>query len=314
MKRHILTVITILALWATTTAPFVCAADPPPEVPLCRRDGSARVNCRLAWIERAQRDRIVHALGGDKRIVTFYGSPLGPGLGILGDYAPETMLARLRAQAEAYQQLDPDKVVIPAFHMVTTVADGYPGEDEDYNHRLSHEVIREWIDWAAEENVWVILDVQPGRGDPLAEIELLEPFLYEPHVQLAVDPEFIVGDDGVPGQRLGSISGETINQIQARLDVIARQIGMTKVLIIHQFEDRMVIDKDKIQNYWTVELVWDADGFGGPGSKIADYHQYRNEPGFEKGGLKIFYKYDAPLIAPEQVMKLAPVPSIIVYQ
>jgi hypothetical protein len=123
-----------------------------------------------------------------------------------------------------------------------------------------------------------------------------------------------VGEDGVPGQRLGQIDAETINQVQARLDRIARTIGMTKVLIVHQFDDRMVADKDAIENYWTVEMVWDADGFGGSGSKIFDYDQYRNEAGFEKGGFKIFYDYDAPVMTPEQVMRLSPIPSIIIYQ
>ena len=304
---------TLLALWLNATALSAYAVEPSPEVPVCRRDGSTRLDCQMHWVERAQTNRFRHILGR-KRLVAFYGSPLGRGLGILGDSAPETMLERLRAQTEVYARLDPDTETIPAFHMVTTVADGHPGADENYSHHLSHEVIQTWIDWAADENMWVILDIQPGRADTLAELDLIEPFLYKPHVQLAVDPEFIVGAAGVPGKRLGHIDAETINQVQDRLDAIARSIGVTKVLIIHQFDDRMVADKDKIENYWTVEMVWDADGFGGGGSKIADYKQYRNESGFEKGGLKIFYKYDNPVLAPQQVMALDPIPSVIIYQ
>jgi hypothetical protein len=311
--RFALPLLAALALWMLPAVSLANVGDPEPETPACRRDGSARAGCRLPWVERTQSLRLSHALG-ERRIVAFYGSPLGPGLGVLGNSLPKTMLAQLRAQADAYQQIDPEAVVIPAFHMVTTVADAYPDEDEDYNHRLSHDVIREWIDWAAEEKVWVILDIQPGRGDPLAEFDLIEPFLHETHVHLAVDPEFIVDGDGVPGQNLGRIDGATINEFQARLDEIARSIGVTKVLIVHQFDDRMIADKDAIENVWTVELVWDADGFGSPGAKIADYQQYRGEAGFEKGGFKLFYREDDPLMTPAQVLGLEPGPSIIIYQ
>ncbi|MBE9508915.1 MAG: hypothetical protein IMY86_12815 [Chloroflexi bacterium] len=76
----------------------------------------------------------------------------------------------------------------------------------------------------------------------------------------------------------------------------------------------MVVNKGVIQDYPMVNLVWDADGFGGPGAKIGDYHQYRDEAGFEYGGFKIFYNYDTPVMTPEQVMALEPPPAYIIYQ
>lgn len=302
----------------TTGSPLIAATDmksarSDPERVQCLRDGSSRGACRLAWVAAAQHRHIVHALGA-KRIVTFYGSPLGRGLGVLGNSEPEKMLKHLRAQTEAYRKIITNTEVIPAFHMVVVVADGFAGEDKDYNHRVDPDVIRKWIDWAAEENVWVILDIQAGRGDPLAEYDRVEPFLFEPHVQIAVDPEFIVDGKNVPGQQLGKIDAAMINEIQARLDRVARSIGMTKVLIVHQFDDRMIVDKDKIGNMWTVEMVWDADGFGSPAPKIDDYNQYRAEAGFEKGGIKLFYNYDSPLMTPADVMALEPTPSVIIYQ
>jgi hypothetical protein len=60
--------------------------------------------------------------------------------------------------------------------------------------------------------------------------------------------------------------------------------------------------------------VWDADGFGGPGAKIGDYNQYRQEAGFEYGGFKLFYDYDQPVMTPEQVLGLEPPPSVVIYQ
>ena len=224
------------------------------------------------------------------------------------------VLKQLRAQTAEYQKILTDTQVIPAFHMVVAVADKYPGDDQDYNHRVDTAVIQKWVEWAKQENVWVILDIQAGRGDVLTEINQIEPFLYQPHVQLAIDPEFIVGSKEFPGDNLGTIDGETINQIQERLDQIAVAIGQTKVLIIHQFDDRMLKNKDQILNYENVEMVWDADGFGGPGAKIQDYTQYRHEPGFDRGGIKLFYIEDTPLMTPAQVMELLPMPSIVIYQ
>ena len=85
-------------------------------------------------------------------------------------------------------------------------------------------------------------------------------------------------------------------------------------LIVHQFDNRMFSGKDVIEDYPWVELVWDADGFGGPGAKIADYEQYAGEPGFEHGGFKLFYNYDTPVMLPAQVLSLEPFPVFVVYQ
>ncbi len=248
-----------------------------------------------------------------RRIIAYYGTT-GPGLGILGRHDIPTTLQLLEEQMQPYRELDPCTELVPAFHIVTTIADASPGEDGDYNHRALHESVRAWIDGITAVGGLAILDVQAGRGDVMTELSLIEPLLRLPFVHLAIDPEFIVGDDEVPGTNLGRISGEAINEAQAWLDGIAEQVGEPKILVIHQFNDRMMENKDAIQDYPLVYLVWDADGFGGPGAKIGDYNQYRHEPGFEYGGIKIFYNYDTPVLTPEQVMALEPPPAYILYQ
>jgi len=246
--------------------------------------------------------------------VAFYGVPIGRGLGILGAHDVETTLALLRGQAEAYRQLDPCAEIIPVFHTVVTISDAHPGEDGDYNHHLAAETLRWWLDTAAAEGVWVVLDIQPGRGPLPTELSFVEPYLHEPNVHLAIDPEFIMGEGGIPGTDLGRIDGETINGVQAWLNGIAESTGEHKILVIHQFNDRMVLNKEAIQDYPLVDLVWDADGYGGSGAKIGDYNQYRGEPGFEYGGFKLFYDLDTPLMTPAQVMALEPPPAFVVYQ
>jgi hypothetical protein len=249
-----------------------------------------------------------------RRLVAYYGTPLGPGLGILGREDLLTTQARLNEQTRVYQDLVPDVETIPVFHMVTTIADEAAGPDEDYNHRVSHETVGQWIDAAEANGGWAILDVQPGRASLDVELSLIEPLLLEPTVHFAVDPEFMMADGGVPGKLLGHITGLQINQVQAQMDRIARTIGHRKMLVVHQFEDRMVEQKADILDYPFVEVAWDADGFGSPGSKISDYNEYKEETGFEYGGFKLFYDYDDPLMTPEQVVALDPPPSLVIYQ
>lgn len=248
------------------------------------------------------------------RLVTFYGSGTGPGLGILGDLPREQMVSQLRLVAAEYQALDSGRAVVPTFHIVSTVADAYPGEDGSYSHQVSLRVLEEWIALAEAVGAAVILDIQPGYADILAEFERVRPLLGQAHVHLALDPEFVMAAGEIPGYNLGQIGPEAINAVQAALNEIALDVGLNKVLIIHQFDPVMVLGKEGIEDYPYVELVFDADGFGAPAAKLADYEQYAAEPGFEYGGLKLFYGWDFPLMTAAEVMAVEPQPAIIVYQ
>jgi len=250
----------------------------------------------------------------ERRLVAYYGTPLGPGLGILGRHGITETLRLLKEQTQVYRDLDPALETIPAFHMVTTIADDYPGSDGDYNHRVAHETVQPWIDVVRAEGGWAILDLQPGRAELADELDMIEPLLLQHDVHLAVDPEFIVGEDQVPGEDLGQMTGPQINQVQARLEDWARATGQRKMLVIHQFDDRMIEQKDALLDYPLVDLLWDADGFGSPGAKTADYRKYGTEAGFEYGGFKLFYVYDEPLMTPEEVLALDPRPRLIIYQ
>ncbi|MGD1996238.1 MAG: hypothetical protein PVH62_05630 [Anaerolineae bacterium] len=249
-----------------------------------------------------------------RRLIAFYGIPDGGGLGVLGRQDITPTLSLISQQAQAYGELDSSVELIPTFHMVVTIADAHPGGSGNYSHRVSPETIRRWIDGARAGGAWVILDIQPGRADLQTEIDFVEPFLREPNVHLAVDPEFLMDGETIPGRELGRITGPQINQVQARLDAIARVSGQRQVLIIHQFTDRMVSQKECLLDYPCVDLVWDADGFGAPTWKRGDYIQYSQEPGFEYGGFKLFYDLDTPLLTPQEVLELYPRPAVVIYQ
>lgn len=248
-------------------------------------------------------------------LLTYYGTPNGPSLGVLGAqprFYTNIALRNLRNEYTPYVQSD--KFIIPTYHIITTVADGWPGPDGDYNHWLDWGIIENWIAEADRLGYAVVIDIQPGQADIMTEFDRVWGLLYNPHVHLAIDPEFIMREGEIPGQHLGQVTADQINEIQARMNAIGYEIGLNRVLIVHQFEDSMIENKAGIQGYPFVELVIDADGFGGAGSKIADYNQYAVEPGFEYGGFKLFYDFDTPLLAPRDVMSLSPQPAVVIYQ
>ena len=66
-----------------------------------------------------------------------------------------------------------------------------------------------------------MLDLQPGRASFLAQAQALKPFLLDPPVSLALDPEWKVGPTEVPGGgRIGSSSAAGINDVS----VAVRQV------------------------------------------------------------------------------------------
>lgn len=249
------------------------------------------------------------------RLLTYYGSPTGWGLGILGESARDLMTRNLRARALQLQALSPDRFVLPTYHMVTTVADKHPGPDENYSHQVNAELLQGWITAAKEYKLAVIIDIQPARADLQEEFDRIKHFLRDPHVHLALDPEFIVNEQQIPSSHLGQIQADQINAIQEQLNEIALEIGINRVLIIHQFEDSMVVDKAQLTDFLHVELVIDADGVGDQWNKLLDYRQYVKEPGFEYGGIKVFTRHDSGLLlTPKDLMELEPPPAVVIYQ
>lgn len=252
------------------------------------------------------------------RLVSYYGAAGDDTLGILNLRAQSILVSDLKDLAAQYQALAPQRRVLPGFHLVVTVADPWFGDDRNFNHRASEEAIERWLSMAEAEGFAVVLDVQPGHAPVLEELERISSHLRHPYVHLALDSEYTMGrtEEGlfeVPGRVLGSLYAEQINAVQERLEAIAQEIGVNKVLIIHQFEDQMVPDKENIINYPHVELVIDSDGFGGP-DKVRDYQKYAQEPGFEYGGFKLYRNWDRPLLAPDEVLELEPPPVVIIYQ
>jgi hypothetical protein len=143
----------------------------------------------------------------------------------------------------------------------------------------------------------------------------LRPWLRLRHVHLALDPEWAVGEDGVPGIQVGSLAASEIRGAQEALAALVGSESLpSKLLVVHQFERSMISDKETLAPVPGVQLVIDADGHGSPGVKTTVYDELvRDEPvGF--AGIMLFYKQDDPLLTADQVVALTPPPDLVVYQ
>ncbi len=61
-------------------------------------------------------------------------------------------------------------------------------------------------------------------------------------------------------------------------------------------------------------VVTSVDGFGTPGEKIDDYRIFDKQQLIQYPGLKLFYRWDQPLMSPSAVLKLDPPPLMVMYQ
>jgi hypothetical protein len=249
-------------------------------------------------------------------ILAFYGHPLSKNMGILGRYSKEELDDRLTKLAGEYGAVSGGRGVIRAFYLIygTVWPEGEIGV-------LKESVIKEYVEYALERGIMVFLDHQIGRYDPLEALKKMLPWLRYPNVHLALDPEWRTDK---PMREIGSVRAEEINQAQEIIEnyLAANDIKEEKILVIHQFNWRMISGREKVaSNFPRVRLIHCADGFGSPDIKKKSYAYNAQAANIPLKGFKLFYNfdipgagYDAPLLSPREVYELTPRPYIIMYQ
>ena len=246
-------------------------------------------------------------------VVAFYGAPQSDELGALGIGTPAQAGRRLVRQARAYRGAG--RRVLPAFELIAVVANGAPGADGLFRTRQDAATIRRYLAAARRERALLLLDIQPGRADFLAEMRALEPFLREPDVGLALDPEWHVADGEIPGKVLGSVDAAVVNAVSARLAEIVRERRLPeKLLVVHQFTGDMVRRRETLVQRPGVEIVLDVDGFGTRAQKIAKYRELTRGTERFTTGIKLFYREDTGLMTPREVLRLRPRPELVIYE
>jgi hypothetical protein len=258
------------------------------------------------------------------RLVGYYGAPQDDELGALGVGTPEEAAKKLLAQAESYSQ--PDRPVMPVFELIATLAQADAGEDGMFRLRQPPEVINTYLSAVREIEGLLILDVQPGQSTFAEEVQVLEPWLSQPDVGLALDPEWNVPSGQVPGRVIGSTNAATINQVSYYLARLRHQKNLPqKVLIVHQFTEDMVVERDQVLDRPGVAIVHNIDGFGTADQKKHIYVQLvyhrgagtavRTPAGGGRfNGFKLFHEEDTGLMTPAQTLGLEPAPDVVVYE
>jgi len=250
-------------------------------------------------------------------LVALYGNPTTTALGALGEQGPAEAAIRVKGMAAQFEAAEVP--TLPTFEIITTVAAGNPGGDGDYSNEMGNEVIQPWIDIGAQQDVYVILDLQPGRSDFLSQAMRYEQALLNPHVGLALDPEWRLGPEQLPLQQIGRVQAAEVNQVVEWLANLVRENDLPqKVLLLHQFRDFMLEDRETIQAPPELQLIIQMDGQGAVPDKYVTWEFLSG--GWEdhpwRWGWKNFYDEDRPAggISPSDVLQLVPTAVYVSYQ
>lgn len=251
-----------------------------------------------------------------RRVVALYGHPGTPALGVLGEQPVAEAVRRARRVARPYRALSAVPVV-PSFELIATVAQRSPGRDGNFSGEAPVAKLRPWVRAAARHDMLVLLDLQPGRADLLEQAKRYRSLLRQPHVGLAVDPEWKLAPDQRPLGQIGSIGAAEINRASAWLARLTRRNELPqKLLVVHQFRLSMVTNPQRLRfDRPEVAVLVHMDGQGGAAQKHTTWAAVRgNWPVGTPLGWKNFYDEDVPTFTPEQTMRKRPRPLMVSYQ
>ena len=249
-----------------------------------------------------------------QRIVAYYGNHVSRQMGVLGETGSKAAADRVKTAAAPFDE--PGRLATEAFEMIVTVAQTSAGGDGNYSHPSKLEDVARWIDVAEREGLYVILDIQPGRSDFFTESFRYRELLMRPNVGLALDPELRMGPTQHPGQTVGSVTAEEVNRVSAWLpDLVLENDLPEKMFIVHQFQSRMILNRERLIERPGLATIIHADGFGGRAIKMQTYSIIHATRPFYNG-FKPFIDEDTRMLLPQEVLAFEPlpVPDLTTYQ
>ncbi len=273
------------------------------------------------------------------RVIAFYAVPFAEPTGPA--YQPtDDMLAALKQQGAAYEQLDPAHPVQLGIDLVVSVPDGFPGPQGTYSHHVDAGTIQTYIDFCNKNNLLLFLDLNFGWAPAMKEVNFFLPYLEKyAFVHLAIDPEWMFPrHDGIPGVNLSNVRAADLNPIIEAIAAIPMQYHIPrKILIIHQYRpdgdglkdpydagQAEIADKRRLLLDPRVDVVIHVDSVGGYSGDIQDkkfqYSEWVQQDmkkyhNFIYGGFKLFYKLEAKvrLMTPKEVLSMNPAPMVVTY-
>ncbi|MBF6599852.1 MAG: hypothetical protein IVW36_05015 [Dehalococcoidia bacterium] len=252
----------------------------------------------------------------DTQMVVYYGKPNSPGMGILGTFdSPAAAATSLQGETALVDSLNGPRKAQGAMDIVYGMVTADPGPGGIYVSYLDDATTRAYIDAATQRNQEVILDLQIGRSTVLDEVKKVAPYLTNPRVHVAIDPEYAVGPAGVPIQDPGRITGDDLNRAQAYLSDLVQQRKLPpKMLIVHQYMDATIADPAAAKTFPNVTLVLNVDGIGAPADKLAMYQHFAGAPWAQRRSYTVFLRQDTQLPTEQQLLAMQPAPDMIMFQ
>jgi hypothetical protein len=257
----------------------------------------------------------VFSASAPRRYVAFYGNPYTTALGALGEQGPAETLARMQPFIAEYGA--DGSQVIPTFEIIASVASAGP-TDGDYSEEWDPAAFEEWIRFAGENGMYVILDLQPGREDFLTQAQQYQSLLELPYVGLALDPEWRLLPDQVHLRQVGHVQAAEVNTVVDWLADLVRDKGLPqKLLIVHQFKFSMIEQRETLKERPELQMVIQMDGQGPIPTKDETYAVLTagTEQAHWRWGWKNFFDEDSPETAsPAYTINRQPVPVFVSYQ
>jgi hypothetical protein len=318
MRRPVVLAVSAVLMCGTATAPALAerARPGPSSSSLPATDAAGAAGAAEATDAPAELPGGGRVLFPGRRLVALYGHPGAPSLGVLGEQGVAAAVVRARRVARPYKRLGRAPVV-PAFELIATVAQRSAGKDGDYSGEAPVRKLRPWVRAAARAGMYVVLDLQPGRADVLDQAKRYRSLLKEPHVGLAVDPEWKLASGQKPLGQIGSIDAREINRTSAWLAALVREHDLPqKLFVVHQFRLSMIGREHLVRtDRPEVALLVHMDGQGTASQKHATWSAVkRARPAGVPLGWKNFYDEDSPTFTPKATMAKRPRPRMISYQ
>lgn len=260
-------------------------------------------------VPRWRTDRAIPRRG---MLIAYYGTAGTGALGVLGETKPSRAHARLARAARPFAR--PGRPVRLVYELIVTVADAHPGRGRDYSHDIARAAVRRYLHVARKLGALVVLDLQTGRSDFLTVARRWAWALRQPHVGLALDPEWRMGRRQVPGRVIGSVRAREVNRVSAWLSrMVVRHNLPEKLFVVHQFRTAMLPDIGRIRGRDGLQLVQHVDGFGTPGQKLDTYRAVARPDRFAMG-FKLFYDEDVRRLGPAAVHRIRPRVRFVSFQ